>query len=311
MLEMNQTRVTEFVLLGFQNLQSVATLFFFLLIFYCVTISGNIIIIFLVVLDNSLHSPMYFFLTQLSISDILMTTNIVPNTLYVVLGEGGTISFTGCITQFYFFGGSECLECLLLTVMAYDRYLAICSPLHYTSIMSYTCFTKLVIVSWLLSFSLILVSTLPISRLWFCGPNVIDHFFCDFAPLIELSCSDTSTLQMVVVLMCLLVIALPLIIITVSYAFIILAILKISSTSGRWKSFSTCSSHLLVVCIFYGALISIYILPHKGISMDINKVLSLMYTMITPMLNPIIYSLRNKDIIEAMKKSTSKLHPIR
>ncbi|XP_063305954.1 olfactory receptor 11L1-like [Pelobates fuscus] len=297
----NKTMHIEFLLLGFPNIHSFQSVFFCLLLFYFVTVSGNLTIIWLVVSNTSLHTPMYFFLTQLSLSDIILTTNIVPNTLSILLQQGKIMSFSDCMTQFYFFGSSESSECLFLTVMAYDRYLAICTPLHYTAIMHHAFILKLVIVSWCLSFSLILISTITVSRLQFCGPNVIDHFFCDLDPLIAISCSDTSIVKMAIFILCFLLMIIPLIIILMSYTYIVLSIIKIASTNERGKVFSTCGSHLSVVSIFYGTLIGIYILPTKGLSTTFSKVISLFYTVVTPMLNPIIYSLRNKDIKQAIK----------
>ncbi|CAH2272528.1 olfactory receptor 11L1-like, partial [Pelobates cultripes] len=264
-----------------------------------------------------LQSPMYLFLAQLSVSDIFLITNIVPSTLHIVLGDGGTMSFAGCLVQFYVFSVSETFECLLLTLMAYDRYLAICNPLHYSSLMKHAICIKLIIMSWLLSFSIILIDTISISRLHFCGPNIIDHFFCDLSPLLSLSCSDTSIIMLEVSIMSIPVVIFPLIIIIISYAYIVLTILEISSSKGRWKTFVTCSSHLTVVSIYYGTLSSIshltvvsifygtlnasYMIPANGDSLNVNKLVSLLYTVVTPMINPIIYSLRNNDIKEAIK----------
>ncbi|KAM8972670.1 olfactory receptor 11L1-like [Pelodytes ibericus] len=302
--EKNQTMVTEFLLLGFQNIGRFKTLFFLLLfVFHVATVIGNLIIIWLVVSNRSLQTPMYFFLAQLSVSDIFLTTNIAPNTLSIIWNDGGSMSFSGCIIQYYFFSGSEAAECFLLSLMAYDRYLAICKPLRYTSLMNIMLCIKLVIISWLLSFSIVLIDTVSMVELQFCGPNVIDHFFCDFTPLIELSCSDTSIIQVELIILCVPTAVFPLIVIIASYTHIVQAVLRISTTSGRSKAFSTCSSHLTVVSLFYGTLIGIYMLPSKGKSLTINKVLALLYTVITPMINPIIYSLRNKDIKKAMKKN--------
>ncbi|KAM8972674.1 olfactory receptor 6F1-like [Pelodytes ibericus] len=308
MQEKNQTTVTEFLLLGFQNLQNVKIFMFSLfLVFYFMTLSGNVLLIWLISTSQTLQSPMYFFLTQLSICDIFLTTNIVPNTLFIVLGEGQTMSFAGCLAQFYFFGGSESLECLLLSVMAYDRYLAICYPLHYISLMNHINCIKLASTAWLLSFSVILIDTISICRLHFCGPNVIDHFFCDLAPLLELSCSDTSMVKLEALVLCIPVIILPLIIIISSYTCIVLSIMRISSNNRRVKAFSTCSSHLTVVSMFYGTLIGIYVLPSSRQSLTISKTLSLLYTVVTPILNPIIYSLRNKDIKDTLKVKINEI----
>ncbi|XP_075199371.1 olfactory receptor 11L1-like [Anomaloglossus baeobatrachus] len=301
--ERNYTSVKEIFLLGFTNIQNFKIpLFILLLVVYCVTICGNLLIIALVSMSRTLHTPMYFFLTQLSISDILLTTDIVPNTLACITSDGLIMSFSSCITQFYIFGFSESIECLILAVMAYDRYLAICNPLRYATIMTFALFLKMILLSWFLGASLILVTTLSLFGLEFCGPNIIDHFFCDFAPIIQLSCSETLTVEMEVFYMSVLVMILPSVMTVTSYGCIVNTILSLSSDIQRKKVFSTCSSHLTVVCLFYGTLITIYMIPTKGVSLTINKVVSLFYTVVTPLLNPIIYSLRNKDIKEAFRK---------
>ncbi|XP_053318884.1 olfactory receptor 11L1-like [Spea bombifrons] len=293
----NLTRVTEIHLLGFQTSRSIKVgLFVLVFTMFCVTIVGNLLIIVLVSRSRNLHSPMYFFLTQLSISDILLTTDIVPNMLR------GMMPLVGCLAQLYFFGVSECFECLILAVMSYDRYLAICHPLHYISLMSHLLSLRVIIVTWIVSFSVPLIETVTTSKLVFCGPNVIDHFFCDLFPLWELSCSDILIGQIEVTILGIPIIISPFILIAISYTYIFFTILKIQSITGRQKAFSTCSSHLTVVFIYYGTLISIYVLPTRGQSLIVSKVLSLLYTVVTPMLNPIIYSLRNKDIKEALRK---------
>ncbi|XP_075434326.1 olfactory receptor 5P55-like [Ascaphus truei] len=303
----NQTRVTEFLLLGFKDLQSLRIPVFFVFLGICmITLTGNLLIIVLVSTSHKLHSPMYFFLRHLSLTDILITTNIVPNMLHGVLGEGATISFNVCITQFYFFAVSVTTESFLLAVMSYDRYLAICHPLRYTSIMDTKLQFHLVFWSWFLGFTMSLIITTQLGMLQFCGPNVIDHVFCDFDPLLYLSCTDTSFLKLED-----LVLSIPLafssfILIIVTYVSIFLTILRIPSTSGRQKAFSTCSSHLTVVSLFYGTLITIYVVPSRGHSVNFNKVLSLLYLMVTPLFNPIIYSLRSQEIRAAFWKLVSK-----
>ncbi|XP_053318883.1 olfactory receptor 11L1-like [Spea bombifrons] len=305
----NYTMITKIFLLGFENLHSLKYLFLIgIFLVYCLAVSGNVFIITLVSTCKKLHRPMYIFLTQLSFLDILLITIIVPNMLHIILNKGISISFVGCITQFCFFAGSEMAECLLLTVMSYDRYLAICSPLRYTSIMDFALCTKLVVLSWSFTFVMILIIALTMCTLQFCGPHVINHFFCDFAPLLELSCTDTSVVQMEVFFMSVPVLGLPVTVIIISYVYIIITILKIPTITGRQKTFSTCSSHLSVVSIYYGTLIGIYLLPHEKSSMATNKALSLMYTVVTPLLNPIIYSLRNKDIKVAILKITNKMN---
>ncbi|XP_072259154.1 olfactory receptor 11L1-like [Pyxicephalus adspersus] len=197
---------------------------------------------------------------------------------------------------------TKAFECLLLTLMSYDRYLAICRPLHYNAIMNRPLCIKLVTVSWILTLSILLIDILTLSKLQFCRSNIIDHFFCDLDPLLELSCSDTFMIRLEVFLLSTPIIIIPSFIIIISYTYIILAILKIQSKDGRQKTFSTCSSHLSVVIIFYGTLFCIYILPNRGQTVNINKILSLVYTVVTPLLNPIIYGLRSQEIKKALKK---------
>ncbi|XP_063302602.1 olfactory receptor 11L1-like [Pelobates fuscus] len=303
----NQTTVNEFLLLGFQNLYGFKIYFFLgILVSFLGTICGNLLIIWLVASVCSLQSPMYFFLTQLSFSDLILTTTIVPNTLHILWDEGGTISFSGCIFQYYFFACSEVSECFLLSIMAYDRYLAICHPLRYVTLMNNVLCIKLAIASWLSSFSIVLIDTISITQLQLCGSYIIDHFFCDLTPLLELACSDTYFLEIELPILCIPVAVFPLIIIILSYIYIVQAVLRISSNSERGKAFSTCSSHLTVVSIFYGTLIGSYMIPSKGKSLAVSKVVSLFYTVVTPMINPIIYSLRNKDIKDAMRKKILK-----
>lgn len=273
---------------------------------YCLTICGNLLIIVLVFYCKNLQSPMYVFLTQLSMNDILLTTDIVPNMLHALVNTHGTITFMGCITQLYFFSASETSECFLLMLMSYDRYLAICDPLHYGSIMKIAFSLKLAAVSWILSFSLILIDILTVSNLHFCGSNIIDHFFCDLAPLLKLSCSDTYIVQIEVVVLSVPVIITPCLIILASYIYIIVTITRIPSNIDRKKAFSTCISHLTVVFIFYGTLFTVYTLPTSGQSSHLAKNLSLLYTVGTPLMNPIIYSLRNKDIKKALDKVISE-----
>ncbi|XP_075715820.1 olfactory receptor 10A7-like, partial [Rhinoderma darwinii] len=305
--ENNLTAVTEFFLLAFQVSQDLQILLYcLLLVVYCGTIYGNLLIITLVSISKNLHTPMYFFISLLSISDILLTSDIVPNMLHIILSNGGTITFINCLTQFFFFGVSEAFECFLLTVMSYDRYVAICNPLRYTSIMTRRHCVILTVISWFLGFFIILINAITISNLSFCGPNIIDHFFCDLVPLIELSCFDTSIIQLELYLQSVPFVIIPTTIIGMSYTYIILTIFRIPSSTGRQKAFSTCSSHLIVVSIFYWTMFSVYIVPTKGQTATMSKILSLLYTVITPFINPIIYSLRNKDIRIAVKQTLDK-----
>ncbi|XP_041443353.1 olfactory receptor 5G3-like [Xenopus laevis] len=303
MNEKNQTLVNEIVLLGFQNLHNFKIpLFSLFLLIYIMTVWENVLIIVLVSSSRNLQSPMYFFLQQLSLSDLLASTNIIPTLLQTVKNEGTTISFFDCITQLYFFGGSESFECFLLAVMSYDRYVAICIPLSYTSIMSHRVCVTLILISLVLGFGITMISVYLVGTLQFCDQNTINHFFCDFFPLLELSCSDTFLVQLEVMIVTIPVVICPFILITVSYMCIAHAILKIVSNTGRQKAFSTCSSHLTVVSIFYGTLIAIYVVPPRNQSQTISKVLSLLYTILIPVINPVIYSLRNKDMNDALKK---------
>ncbi|CAI9590064.1 unnamed protein product [Staurois parvus] len=303
---MNRTHTSEIKILGFGNLQDFRYFIFFIfLIIYLVTITGNAVIILLVSTNYRLQSPMFIFLGNLSFSDVLLTTNIVPSMLQVTLLGVSTVPLRSCIAQYLVYGGSACMECLLLTVMSYDRYLAICKPLHYTTIMDLKLCLYLVLCSWLLGFTSTLIPVLIMQTLWFCGPDVIDHFFCDFLPLLKLSCSDVSVAKYVVFALSSLVTVLPFGFITFTYVCIFLTILRITSVTGKQKTFSTCSSHLTVVCTYYGALFAMYVVPSGQQSLAMKKVVSLLYTVVTPLLNPIIYSLRNQEIKLAIQKYLS------
>ncbi|XP_066445761.1 olfactory receptor 6B1-like [Eleutherodactylus coqui] len=303
----NRTVVTEFFLIGFQGSQNVRLVMFcLLLMIYCWTVSVNTLLITLVSTSKNLHTPMYFFISQLFVNDILLTTDITPNMLHILLNNGGAITFSNCIIQLYLFSASEASECLLLTVMSYDRYMAICNPLHYISLMTNGNCLKLAIASWAVGFSIIWIGILTTSMQTFCGPNNIDHLFCDLVPLLDLSCSDTSIVQLEVSFLSLVLVIIPSIIIVTSYTNIIVNILRISSSSGRHKAFSTCSSHLIVVSIFYWTLFSVYVFPTRGQTSTISKILSLLYTVFTPLINPIIYTFRNKDIKKALQVQIHK-----
>ncbi|XP_053574183.1 olfactory receptor 11L1-like [Bombina bombina] len=299
----NQTSVTTFLLLGFQNHHSLNILLFLVfLIFYMVTITGNLLIILSVSIFKSLNSPMYLFLCQLSICDILITSNIVPYMLHVILRKEEIISFIGCMTQFYLFGTFATTECILLAVMSYDRYVAICNPLQYVSLMDTTKCFNLTILSWLIGFILMLFTVFQVSRLNFCGSNVIDHFFCDLAPLLLLSCSDISFVEIENFILGFPATFCPFTFIIATYIYIFTTIIRIPSSIGRQKAFSTCSSHLTIVCIYYGTLVAAYLFLSKEKTSNVSKVISLLYTVVTPLLNPIIYSLRSKEIKTSLVK---------
>ncbi|KAM4749389.1 olfactory receptor 6F1-like [Rhinophrynus dorsalis] len=282
-------------------------LFLIVLLIYILTITGNLLIILLVSFSKTLNSPMYFFLSHLSSCDLLLTTVISPYLMSLILTKSKIMSFVGCFTQFYFFCASTGTECALLSVMSYDRYLAICNPLHYSSLMSFQRCLHLVLCSWVMGFTLALSSVLRVLGLKFCGPNVIDHFFCDLAPLLQLSCSDTSFFELMNFVIGFPVTLLPLMFIIATYIYIFHTILRIPSTSGRQKTFYTCSSHLTVVSIYYGTLMTAYLFNYKEHSLNLSKALSFLYTVVTPFLNPIVYSLKNKDIKTVwVKLPTSK-----
>ncbi|KAM9267498.1 olfactory receptor 6B1-like [Morus bassanus] len=303
----NQTSLTEFILLGFGNLPKLQIfLFLFFLLIYFVTIIGNILIVLLVVIDQHLHTPMYFFLGNLSCLETCYTSNILPRMLVNFLTKENRISFNSCLLQFYFFASLACAECYLLSAMSYDRYLAICKPLHYTTLMNVRSCILLAGGSWLCGFLASICTTLYASWLTFCGPNEIDHFFCDYTPLLVLSCSETHKTELVMSILASVCTMPPFLLTLATYICIITAILKIPSSIGRQKAFSTCSSHLIVVTVFYGTLIAVYTLPKTKALRELNKVLSVFYTIVTPMLNPLIYSLRNKKFKEALRKAIGK-----
>ncbi|XP_044840285.1 olfactory receptor 6F1-like [Mauremys mutica] len=303
----NETSITEFILLGFGTLHELQILLFLLfLVIYIATVAGNILIVTLVVTDQHLHTPMYFFLGNLSCLETCYTSTILPRMLASLLTEDRTISFSVCLTQYYFFGSLGGTECFLLLVMSYDRYLAICNPMHYAARMSGRAWLQLAGGSWLGGFLGNSITTLSVSQLTFCGPNSIDHFFCDLIPLVKLSCNDPQLMEMLAFTLSLIFLLVPFLLTLMSYVCIIATILRIPSTTGRQKAFSTCSSHLIVVTIFYGTLLIVYMFPTTNTPRDFKKVLSVIYTVLTPLVNPIIYSLRNKEVKEALRKACRK-----
>uniref|UniRef100_A0A452IEU3 Olfactory receptor n=1 Tax=Gopherus agassizii TaxID=38772 RepID=A0A452IEU3_9SAUR len=304
----NQTGVTEFILLGFGNLLELQILLFLLfLVIYIVTVAGNILIVVLVVADQHLHTPMYFFLGNLSCLETCYTSNILPRVLASLLTGDRTISVEGCIVQLHCFVSTE--GCLL-AVMSYDRYLAICKPLHYSALMNDRFSLQLGVGSWLSGFTVSTNTECWMSQMIFCGPNEIEHFFCDYIALLKLSCSDTSKMVLVIFFLSFIMILLPFLFTLTSYMCIISTILRIPSTMGRQKAFSTCSSHLIMVTIFYGTLTIVYMLPDTAALRDLNKVLPVFYTILTPLANPLIYSLRNKEVKEALRKALKLCRPI-
>uniref|UniRef100_A0A452GP23 Olfactory receptor n=1 Tax=Gopherus agassizii TaxID=38772 RepID=A0A452GP23_9SAUR len=303
----NQTYIIEFILLGFGDRPELQyCLFLLFLVVYIVTVVGNILIVVLVVADQHLHTPMYFFLGNLSCLETCYTSTILPRVLASILTGDRTISFCGCIVQFYFFGFLAATECCLLAAMSYDRYLAIRKPLHYATLLNGRICLQLAAGSWMNGFLTMTIITCLMSQLHFCGPNEINHFLCDFTPVIKLSCSDTSLIKLATLIFSFMDTLPPFLLTLASYVCIISTILKIPSTTGRQKAFSTCSSHLMVVTIFYGTVVIVYMLPNSDTLRDLNKVFSIFYTVLTPLANPLIYSLRNKEIKEALRKVISK-----
>uniref|UniRef100_A0A8D2ITM4 Olfactory receptor n=1 Tax=Varanus komodoensis TaxID=61221 RepID=A0A8D2ITM4_VARKO len=291
----NNTGVTEFILLGFSgHLQLL--LFVVFLAVYITTALGNILIIFLTSTDPALQIPMYFLLRNLSLVDICLALVILPKMLVNLLSEHKGISFLGCVMQMFFFlflGGSECF---LLAAMAYDRYVAICNPLRYTVIMKKGMCVQLTLFSWCSGVVVGTVQTTWVFSFPFCGPNKVDHFFCDSPPVLKLACADTYLFEIYAVTGTILIVLFPFMLIVVSYVCILRTILKIPSAQGRHKAFSTCTSHIVVVILFYGTAGLTYFQPKSSYSPELKKLLSLSYTVFTPMLNPIVYSLRNKEV---------------
>ncbi|XP_063107102.1 olfactory receptor-like protein DTMT [Cavia porcellus] len=303
----NQTLLSEFLLLGLPLQSKYEILFYGLfLTMYLTTILGNLLIIILIQLDSHLHTPMYSFLSNLSFSDLCFSSVTMPKLLKNMQSQVPSIPYAGCLTQMYFFLFFGDLESFLLVVMAYDRYVAICFPLHYTRIMSPKLCVCLVMLSWVLTMFHALLHTLLMARLSFCGDNVIPHFFCDMSALLKLACSDTSINEVVIFIMGGIILVIPFLLIIVSYARIVSSILKAPSAQGIRKAFSTCGSHLSVVSLFYGTVIGLYLCPSANNSTVKETVMALMYTVVTPMLNPFIYSLRNRDMKEALGRIICK-----
>ncbi|XP_027778526.2 olfactory receptor 5M8 [Marmota flaviventris] len=307
MMRRNLTSVTEFIVLGLTSRLELQILFFVLfLAVYVVTVAGNLGMIVLIRVNVRLHTPMYFFLSHLSLVDLCFSSNVTPKMLEIFLSEKKTISYPACLVQCYFFIALVHIEIYILAVMAFDRYMAICNPLLYSSKMSKNVCLALVLVPYVYGALTGLMETMWTYQLSFCGPNEIDHFYCADPPLIKLACSDTYNKEtsMCVVAGCNL--SFSLLIIIFSYLYIFPAILRIGSTEGKHKAFSTCGSHLTAVIIFYATLFFMYLRPPSKESVEQGKMVAVFYTTIIPMLNPMIYSLRNKEVKEALAKELSK-----
>ncbi|XP_004706259.1 olfactory receptor 1361-like [Echinops telfairi] len=306
MSEANQSSVSEFLLLGLSRhpQQQQQFLFVLFLSMYLATVLGNLLIILAISKDSHLHTPMYFFLSNLSFVDICFSSTIVPNMLTNTLSSD-IMSFLECLTQLYFLIALADMDNFLLAVMAYDRFVAVCHPLHYTTKMTPQLCILLVTGSWVIAILNALLHTLLMARLSFCADNTIPHFFCDMTALLKLSCSDTHLNEMMSLTEGGLIITIPFVCILASYICITSAVLRVPSTKGKWKAFSTCGSHLATVSLFYGTIIAVYFNPSSSHSTDKDTAATVLYTVVTPMLNPFIYSLRNKDIKGALTKIIS------
>ncbi|XP_044518799.1 olfactory receptor 13A1-like [Gracilinanus agilis] len=305
----NQTLVTEFILQGFSEAPQLQIFLFISFLFlYLIALTGNILIVMAISLDSGLHTPMYFFLANLAILDIGCTSTVLPKLLENLVVEKKSISYEGCMTQLYFLSCFLGTELLLFTAMAYDRYVAICHPLRYSTMMSRMVCMLLVSSVWATGSLSSLLHTGLMMRLTFCGPNEIQHFLCEIPSLLLLSCSSTYLNNIMVVIADVYFGVINFVLTLVSYGFIISNILKIRTTEGKKKAFSTCSSHLMVVSMYYTTIIYTYIFPGSGSSMDNSKVVTLLYTAVDPALNPFIYTLRNKDFKIALKRMFSFIH---
>ncbi|XP_021028033.1 olfactory receptor 150-like [Mus caroli] len=303
MLKRNDSGVTEFILAGLTNKPELQLpLFLLFLAIYVVTVAGNLGMITLILFSSQLHTPMYFFLSSLSFIDLCHSTVITPKMLVNFVAVKNIISYPECMTQLYTFLTFAIAECHMLAVMAYDRYVAICNPLLYNAVMSFQVCSWMIVGVYIMALIGTTTHTVCMLKVHFCEADVINHYFCDLYPLLELSCSDTFINEVVVLCFSVFNIFIPTLTILSSYIFIIASILRIKSTEGRSKAFSTCSSHISAVSIFFGSLAFMYLQPSSVSSMDQGKVSSVFYTIVVPMLNPLIYSLRNKDVKVALDK---------
>ncbi|NXG39431.1 O1019 protein, partial [Dromaius novaehollandiae] len=303
MVRRNRTTVDEFILLGITDIPELQVILFVLfLLIYITTLVGNLGMIVLIRLDSRLHTPMYFFLCHLSLLDLGNSSAVAPKMLVSFFAEKKAISVLGCAAQMYFCAVCVVAECYLLTAMAYDRYVAIYSPLLYRVTMSQKVCVQLAVGSYVIAHVNVIAHVSSVFSLRFCGPNVINHFFCDIPPLLKLSCSSTTLNEHVLFVFVTFVVLSTVMFILVSYGYILSTIMRIHSPEGRYKAFSTCASHLISVSVFYGTMIFMYLRPSSSYSLDRDKVVSIAYTLVIPMLNPLIYSLRNTEVRAALKR---------
>ncbi|XP_020145189.2 olfactory receptor 1L3-like [Microcebus murinus] len=303
----NLTGLSEFILLGLSSRpEDQKPLFALFLIIYLVTLVGNVLIILAIHSDPRLQNPMYFFLSILSFADICYTTVILPQMLVNFLSEKKTISYAECLTQMYFFLAFGNIDSYLLAAMAIDRYVAICNPFHYVTVMDRRCCALLLAFSITVPYLHSLLYVLLMNQLTFCASNVIHHFFCDVYPVLKLSCSSTFVIEVVAMTEGLAAVMTPFVCILISYLRILVSVLKIPSATGKCKAFSTCSSHLTVVTMFYGSISYVYFQPLSSYTVK-DRIATITYTVLTPMLNPFIYSLRNKDMKRGLEKLLNKI----
>ncbi|EDL41496.1 olfactory receptor family 5 subfamily B member 98 [Mus musculus] len=304
----NSSRMNAFILLGLtDNPDLEAPLFIIFNLIYLITLIGNLGMIVLIWFDSHLHTPMYIFLSHLSLADCVYSSAVTPKVMVGLLTGDKVISYGGCVAQMFFFVTFASVDCFLLAVMAFDRHAAVCKPLHYTTNMTTSVCACMVIACYVFSLAESSVYTGFIFDLSFCHSNVIHHFFCDIPPILNLSCSDIYTNEIVLFIITSFNVFFSLIVILTSYAFIFIAILRMHSAEGRKKASSTCASHLTAVTIFYGTIIFMYLQPSSSHSMDNDQMASVFYTTVVPMLNPVVYSLRNKEVHSAFKKAIEKL----
>ncbi|XP_003801445.1 olfactory receptor 5B2-like [Otolemur garnettii] len=304
----NSTEVNEFRLLGLTDIPELQVpLFIMFTLIYFITLIGNLGMITLILLDCHLHTPMYFFLSNLSLADCVYSSAVTPKVMAGLLTGEKIISYGGCVAQMFFFVAFASVDCFLLAVMAYDRHAAVCKPLCYTTTMTASVCTQMVIGCYLWGFIESAVHTGFTFCLSFCRSNVVHHFFCDIPPMLALSCSDIHMNEIVLFILASFNVCFALIVILTSYVFIFIAILRMRSAEGRTKAFSTCASHFTAVTIFYGTVIFMYLQPSSSHSMDNDQMASVFYTIVIPMLNPMVYSLRNKEVNNAFKKAIEKL----
>ncbi|KAM9767991.1 olfactory receptor 5B2-like [Dama dama] len=304
----NSTEVNEFRLLGLTDAPELQVPLFIIFTFiYLITLTGNLGMVTLILLDSPLHTPMYFLLSNLSLVDCVYSSAVTPKVMAGLLTGDKVISYRGCVAQMFFFVAFASVDCFLLAVMAYDRHAAVCKPLHYASTVTPSVSAQMVMACYVWGFAESAIHTGFTFRLSFCHSNVVHHFFCDIPPILALSCSDISANEMVLFILAAFNVFFALMVIVSSYLFIFMAILRMHSAEGRKKAFSTCSSHLTAVTIFYGTVIFMYLQPSSSHSMDTDPMASVFYTIIVPMLNPLVYSLRNKEVSNAFRRAIKKM----